>query len=421
MEDQEGQNSSTESEYETDDSEYEKDAALGQLNPADDADGQSKKKKKKKKKKNKKSGDDGNQVQPGSEIHQLEASPEADAKYSNFLQSLQKDTVEPWYSLKGCRINDKRIFKLLDAMKTNQMLTELDLSCNAISDNGAKAIFTAFEKGAVPNLISLQVGGNAFTEVGISALESVKKVRKNLKIDTKPPEPSHEPRVESSAACGDKPVARDVLNDAGSGSAKSRTETESKSSDGATAEPAQDHLEYFDEDSEPVELESAEEALENELKEAELELAINTAADMVKAALEVAGEEEVDVPRLASHIVQIVCTLDEELGQGVIGMNKRLDEMPAIMQQVAARLEEFAAILDLVPIGVPSTFGRKVEPAIGSHRVHTAELLFRVLQVGSTELDQRLASIAVAPKVFKMMLEHPWNNCFHGVAMRVLQ
>lgn len=72
--------------------------------------------------------------------------------------------------------------QIADALEANKTVISLDLSSNVISDEGVQQLVKSISSGAAPDLIELNLEGNNITEKGKTALESLKKTRKLLKV-----------------------------------------------------------------------------------------------------------------------------------------------------------------------------------------------------------------------------------------------
>lgn len=60
--------------------------------------------------------------------------------------------------------------QLIEAMKTNKSITQVDLASNGITDEGALAIAGALGAGGAPELISLDLRDNPLTAKGLTIL-----------------------------------------------------------------------------------------------------------------------------------------------------------------------------------------------------------------------------------------------------------
>jgi len=85
-------------------------------------------------------------------------------------------------------ICDEDVNDLVDILKGNSDITELDLSHNSIKDAGVQALVGALANGAAPNLLELKLYSNDFGKLGETMLtQGLPVFRKKLKVQWKEP------------------------------------------------------------------------------------------------------------------------------------------------------------------------------------------------------------------------------------------
>eukprot|EP00736_Rhodelphis_marinus_P008321 Rmarinus@m.8288 len=150
------------------------------------------KKKKKKKKASSSSSSNISNVEPsGDECHDL-TRQETEEKFARALSGIKADDIATMFVLlPRCHITDKRLKKLVDAMKKNETVTVLDLSGNQITDTGAKSFAEALAGGVGKGLIDLNLRDNQLSEEGIREFEQLTAKRKTMKIRFKSAQPAN--------------------------------------------------------------------------------------------------------------------------------------------------------------------------------------------------------------------------------------
>jgi len=89
-------------------------------------------------------------------------------------------------------INDEDIADLVEKLKGNKDITELDLSHNSIKDAGVQALVGALANKAAPNLKELRLYKNEFGDLGQTMLtQGLPVFRKKLKVQWQEPSYAH--------------------------------------------------------------------------------------------------------------------------------------------------------------------------------------------------------------------------------------
>mmetsp|Transcript_13740 Transcript_13740/g.26127 ORF Transcript_13740/g.26127 Transcript_13740/m.26127 type:complete len:256 (-) Transcript_13740:132-899(-) len=95
---------------------------------------------------------------------------------------------------------DEDVSALVEKLKGNKDIEELDLSHNSIKDQGVQALVAALANGAAPNLRELRMYSNEFGELGQTMLtKGLPVFRKKLEVHWKEPSYAHLGRSEATA------------------------------------------------------------------------------------------------------------------------------------------------------------------------------------------------------------------------------
>merc|ERR1719291_1271834 len=106
---------------------------------------------------------------------------------------------------KAIRLNytgmcDEDLPEVLNMLRGNDDVTELDLSHNKINDAGIQSLVAALAGGAAPNLKEFKVYSNEFGELGKTMLtQGLPVFRKKLEVHWKEPSYAHLGRPEATA------------------------------------------------------------------------------------------------------------------------------------------------------------------------------------------------------------------------------
>jgi len=84
--------------------------------------------------------------------------------------------------LSVCRITDREVSQISQALKNNPQVAHLNLAFNQITDSGIQALVTALATGAGKGLKELNVSNNPFGDMGKSMLGGVGMMRKGLNV-----------------------------------------------------------------------------------------------------------------------------------------------------------------------------------------------------------------------------------------------
>lgn len=103
---------------------------------------------------------------------------------------------------------DDDLTALVQHLKGNQDVTELDLSHNHIKDAGVQALVAALAAGAAPNLRELRIYSNEFGELGQTMLtQGLPVFRKKLQVHWKEPSWAHLAKPQATEAGAAAPPA----------------------------------------------------------------------------------------------------------------------------------------------------------------------------------------------------------------------
>ncbi|CAI5532231.1 unnamed protein product [Closterium sp. Naga37s-1] len=109
----------------------------------------------------------------------------AEKRFAAALESMRsKADLCMWVQLARCRVGDKKLRRLTDALIHCETVTSVDLSENLISDAGLRQLACALSApSAAPDLISLNVKRNPISASGRACLANLQAVRKLVRIE----------------------------------------------------------------------------------------------------------------------------------------------------------------------------------------------------------------------------------------------
>jgi len=124
---------------------------------------------------------------PGCDLAHLEASGHASDLHRQMVQGERfKEALAP--GVKCIRVNfsqatDEDLAQVIERLKGNTDVTELDVSHNHIKDAGVQRLVGALAGGAAPNLKELRIYNNDFTDLGkVMLTQGLPVLRKKLEI-----------------------------------------------------------------------------------------------------------------------------------------------------------------------------------------------------------------------------------------------
>uniref|UniRef100_A0A7S0RKD5 Uncharacterized protein n=1 Tax=Chlamydomonas leiostraca TaxID=1034604 RepID=A0A7S0RKD5_9CHLO len=352
--------------------------------------GGKKKKKKKKKGKKKASGEATDGSSPaassaptGPQVNKAEA----DKKFNAAISSI-KGNDEMWVKLNACAVQDGKAKKLFDQLKSNSTVTSLDLSQNQLTDEAAQTIASILGMNGAPELIELDLRENSFSQTGLQVLEGLKKVRKLLDIKTgsiKAPEPAASGKKQADSTSGSK-----ELKDMSRGPMFRK---------------------FFqsgnDDDDDPGMAEVPETSVDPD----ELWSKIDSLTEGGQAS----------IPALLPHLQQLSMVLQRELST-MGGPNQ--DAMDGSRPHIKACLNHLHTLEELValePRDVTVQYSSSPQPAVGSHRVWTAEVIAALLSAGNKVIDGLLAASKLPQRLLHLALHRPLCSTLHTRALRMLR
>merc|ERR1712113_510649 len=90
--------------------------------------------------------------------------------------------------LSFCSLTDEDLSEVIERLRNNVDVTELDISHNHIKDAGVQALVGALAAGAAPNLRELRLYSNDFGDLGKTMLtQGLSVLRKKLDVQWKEP------------------------------------------------------------------------------------------------------------------------------------------------------------------------------------------------------------------------------------------
>jgi hypothetical protein len=130
---------------------------------------------------------------PGCTLSDMDTSGHASDVHARLVRDnlRWKEALEP--GVKSMRISfmqatDEDLTEIIDRLKGNSDVTELDLSHNHIKDAGVQALVAALAAGAAPNLEELKLYNNEFGDLGQTMLtQGLPVFRKKLQVHWKEP------------------------------------------------------------------------------------------------------------------------------------------------------------------------------------------------------------------------------------------
>ncbi|CAK0860933.1 unnamed protein product [Prorocentrum cordatum] len=130
---------------------------------------------------------------PGCVLSELETSGHASELHARMVRDniRWKESLEP--GVKSIRLSfmqatDEDLKEVIERLKGNSDVTELDLSHNHVKDAGVQALVAALAAGAAPNLQELKLYNNEFGDLGQTMLtQGLPVFRKKLQVHWKEP------------------------------------------------------------------------------------------------------------------------------------------------------------------------------------------------------------------------------------------
>jgi len=103
-------------------------------------------------------------------------------------KALMEGKVEAACRLSFIGINDEDLGELIQAIRDSEIVEELDLSHNNISDQGVQNLVGSMVNGGFPRLKELKIYANKFTHLGTTMLsQGLRILRKNLTVHLEDP------------------------------------------------------------------------------------------------------------------------------------------------------------------------------------------------------------------------------------------
>lgn len=158
---------------------------------------------------------------PGCTLHQMDTSGHASDLHKKMVrdntrweEALRTDVKE--MRLSFLQLTDEDLAEVVEKLKDNKIVEELDLSHNKIKDQGIQKLVAALSAGAAPNLKELRVYSNEFGELGSTMLtQGLPIFRKKLVIHWKEASWAHIGRqvnAEKEAEKKEKESSLDSMN-----------------------------------------------------------------------------------------------------------------------------------------------------------------------------------------------------------------
>jgi hypothetical protein len=130
---------------------------------------------------------------PGCALDELETSRHASEVHARMVRdnSRWRESLEP--GAKSIRLSfmqatDADLKEVIECLKGNSDVTELDLSHNHVKDAGVQSLVAALATGAAPNLQDLKLYSNEFGDLGQTMLtQGLPVFRKKLQVHWKEP------------------------------------------------------------------------------------------------------------------------------------------------------------------------------------------------------------------------------------------
>jgi len=349
------------------------------------------KNKKKKKKKKKKKSDSGQGPAAGSDASTSASTNkvdknEAEKRFNTAVDSI-KGGDEMWINLANCNIFCAKTKKLMDALKANKSVTSVDLSSNHIGDDGAQAIASVLGLDGAPELISLDLRANAFTDMGLKILEGLGKVRKHLVIKTGP---LKEPEPEPSKSKETTPIKE--LKELSKGKMFRK------------------YFQTDDDDDDPSTSNQESQLTDAGVNPEEL-------WDM----LEEQKMEQSAIPQLSQSLQQLCVLLQREIGMIQSANSDVMDGSKPHLGECLQCLSVLQDILLLTPRQVTVQYSSQAQSAVGSHRVWVAEAVASLLGAGNNLIDGMISATDLVPMLVHLAWQHPNCSALHARVLRIVR
>ncbi|CAI6003613.1 unnamed protein product [Closterium sp. NIES-64] len=323
----------------------------------------------------------------------------AEKRFAAALESMRsKADLCMWVQLARCRVGDKKLRRLTDALIHCETVTSVDLSENLISDAGLRQLACALSApSAAPDLISLNVKRNPISASGRACLANLQAVRKLVRIEyEESPPPAAQ---EKKGAQGGK----------GQGMADPRGFESGERMGGGLASKASNPQIRID--AAVRFIREASEKLQQMAPEGSSRRSIATRV--------------FDSSMMTEALEDVVELVDADLRRNPSKSyhNSPINKLPLPLRLVVESLPTFASLLEL-PIPPQQCQRKLAEPAAGRHRILAVLLLRKVLGACGRVVDDRLAREDLGRKVAALLFDFPWSNVLHhgvlGACRRVV-
>ncbi|CAI7768859.1 unnamed protein product [Closterium sp. NIES-54] len=312
----------------------------------------------------------------------------AEKRFAAALESMRsKADLCMWVQLARCRVGDKKLRRLTDALIHCETVTSVDLSENLISDAGLRQLACALSApSAAPDLISLNVKRNPISASGRACLANLQAVRKLVRIEyEESPPPAAQ---EKKGAQGGK----------GQGMADPHGFESGERMGGGLASKASNPQIRID--AAVRFIREASEKLQQMAPEGSSSRSIATRV--------------FDSGMMTEALEDVVELVDADLRRNPSKSyhNSPISKLPLPLRLVVESLPTFASLLEL-PIPPQQCQRKLAEPAAGRHRILAVLLLRKVLGACGRVVDDRLAREDVGRKVASLLFDFPWSNVLH--------
>ncbi|CAI5463498.1 unnamed protein product [Closterium sp. Yama58-4] len=312
----------------------------------------------------------------------------AEKRFAAALESMRsKADLCMWVQLARCRVGDKKLRRLTDALIHCETVTSVDLSENLISDAGLRQLACALSApSAAPDLISLNVKRNPISAAGRACLANLQAVRKLVRIEyEESPPPAAQ---EKKGAQGAK----------GQGMADARGFESGERMGGALASKASNPQIRID-------------AAVRFIREASEKLQQVAPAGSSRRSI---ATRVFDSGMMTEALEDVVELVDADLRRNPTKSyhNSPINKLPLPLRLVVESLPTFVSLLEL-PIPPQQCQRKLAEPAAGRHRILAVQLLRKVLGACGRVVDDRLAREDVGRKVAALLFDFPWSNVLH--------
>ncbi|CAI5490126.1 unnamed protein product [Closterium sp. Naga37s-1] len=312
----------------------------------------------------------------------------AEKRFAAALESMRsKADLCMWVQLARCRVGDKKLRRLTDALIHCETVTSVDLSENLISDAGLRQLACALSApSAAPDLISLNVKRNPISASGRACLANLQAVRKLVRIEyEESPPPAAQ---EKKGAQGGK----------GQGMADPRGFESGERMGGGLASKASNPQIRID--AAVRFIREASEKLQQMAPEGSSRRSIATRV--------------FDSSMMTEALEDVVELVDADLRRNPSKSyhNSPINKLPLPLRLVVESLPTFASLLEL-PIPPQQCQRKLAEPAAGRHRILAVLLLRKVLGACGRVVDDRLAREDLGRKVAALLFDFPWSNVLH--------